>query len=132
MINDVLRPLMTNSVDHTVTDYSFDHLDGIKEEFLDNFNSTIHGSMRANLTEEMIRYFIEGISTYYVNLTFNVAVTGMDLTITPSQMECAVNAVYQYLFPPVEQAKIASLGNNLQQIAVAFEVARTVSAKSIV
>ena len=131
LINDILRPLMTHSVDRTVTAQSFDSLDMISKEVLDNFNSSTHGNTDVNVTEEMIRYFTEGISAYYVNLVFNVAVTGIDLVITPSQMDCAINAIYQYLFPPVEQEKIASLGNNLQQIAVAFEVAGTVSVKSI-
>ena len=42
-------------------------------------------------------------------------------------MTCATDAIYEYLFPPVEQAKIASLGDILQQIAVVSEVARAVS-----
>ena len=126
LINNVLRPLMNYSIDRTSTVQSFDDLDMIREEVLDNINSTIQGTMSANLTKEMIRYFIEGISAYYVNLTFNIGAGGI-LVITPTQRTCANNAIYQHLFPPVEQGKIASLGNSLQQIAVAYEVAGAVS-----
>ena len=94
LINDVLRPLTNYSVDRANPLHPFDSLDRIREEVLGNINSTILGTMDANLTEEMIRYFIEGISAYYVNLTFNVGSAGSTLTITPSEMECAINAVY--------------------------------------
>ena len=117
---------MNYSVDRTNAILSFDSLDMIREEVLDNINSTIQGTMSANLTEEMIRYFIEGISAYYVNLAFYTG-TGGTIVITPTQRTCANIAIYEHLFPSVEQAKIASLGNNLQQIAVAYEVARAVS-----
>ena len=127
LINDVLRPLMNDSVDRINTAQSFGSLDMIREEVLDNINSTIQGTMDANLTYEMIRYFTEGICAYYVNLSFNVEDTGRNLDISPTEMACAIDAVYQHLFPPMEQVKIASLGNNLQQIAVAYEVARAVS-----
>ena len=126
LINDVLRPLMNESVDRSGT-YPFDNLDMIREEVLYNINGTIAVTMDANLTEEVIRYFIEGISAFYVNLTFNVGAAGQSRTLILADHSCANNATYQNFFPPVEQAKIASLGNNLQQIAVAFEVARAVS-----
>ena len=126
MINDVLRPLMNYSIDRTNTFQPFDSLDRIRDEVLGNIDSTIQGTMNANLTEEIIRYFIEGISAYYVNRTFNIG-AGRTVTLSPADRTCAKNAIYQHLFPPVEQEKIVSLGNNLQQIAVAFEVARAVS-----
>ena len=113
---------MNYSVNREVQ-YSFDDLDMIREEVLNNINDAILGTMDANLTEEMIRYFIEGISAYYVNFTFNIGAAGNSFTLTASERTCAINAIYEYLFPPVEQAKIASLGNNLQQIAVAYAVA---------
>ena len=43
--------------------------------------------------------------------------------LTASEMTCVIDAIYEYLFPPVEQAKIVSLGNNLQQIAVSYKIA---------
>ena len=122
---------MNYSVDRTTAAaQSFDDLDMIREEVLYNINSTIQGTMSANLAEEMIRYFMEGISAYYVNLTFPTG-TGSTLVITPTQRTCANNATYQLLFPQVEQGKITSLGNNLQQIAVAYEVARAVSSNQL-
>ena len=121
---------MNFSVDRTNTAQPFSNLDMIRDEVLDNINNTIEGTVDANLTDEIIRYFIDGISAYYVNLTYNL----LDPASNPpmvdeSDLTCANNAVYKTLFPPVEQAKIASLGNNLQQIAVAYEVARAVSVK---
>ena len=127
LINDVLRPLMNYSIDREV-DYPFDNLDRIREEVLDNINSAFSGNMNVNLTEEIVRYFTEGISGFYVNFTYQIGVPGNTLTLSDSDMTCAIGAIYEHLFPPVEQAKIASLGNNLQQIAVAYEVARAVSA----
>ena len=128
LMNDILRPLMNESVDRTNLILSFDNLDRIRDEVLDNINGTILGTMDANITEEMIRYFIEGISAYYVNRTFNIGAGGT-VTLSPDDRTCANNAMYQHLFPRMEQDKIASLGNNLQQIAVAYEVARAVSVK---
>ena len=102
--------------------YSFDDLDMIRDEVLGNINGALVGTMDVNLTEEIIRYFTEGISGFYVNLTFT-----QGNSLTASEMACATDAIYEYLFPPVEQAKIASLGDILQQIAVVSEVARAVS-----
>ena len=117
---------MNYSVDRE-GDYPFDNLDRIREEVLDNVNNAFSGNMNVNLTEEIVRYFSEGISGFYVNFTYQIGVAGNILTLSDSEMTCAIDAIYEYLFPPVEQAKIASLGNNLEQIAVAYEVARTVS-----
>ena len=128
LINDVLRPLINYSVSREVV-YPFDNLDRVREEVLDNINSVFSVNMKANLTEEIVRYFTEGIIGFYVNFTFQIGVAGNTLTLSDSDMTCAIDAIYEYLFPPVEQAKIASLGNNLQQIAVAYEVARAVSIK---
>ena len=120
---------MNYSVDRTNVAQPFDGLDRIREDILGNIDSIILGNMDANLTEEINRYFTEGISAYYVNLTFDIGSPQSIVTISATQMACAIDAVYQHLFPPVEQAKIASLGNNLQQIAVTYEVARAVSIK---
>ena len=127
LINDILSPLMTDSINRNVQ-YSFTNLDMVRDEVLDNINGTIAGTTGANLTEEMIRYFIKGISAFYVNFTFQVGVAGQVNTLSADEHTCANNAIYQHLFPLEEQVKIASLGNNLQQIAVAYEVARAVSA----
>ena len=117
---------MNYSVNREVS-YSFDDLDMIRNEVLSNINDAILGTTdanQANLTEEMIRYFTEGISAFHVNFTFDIGAVGHLFTLTPSERTCAINAIYEYLFPPVEQDKIARLGNNLQQIAVAYAVAK--------
>ena len=118
---------MNDSVDRTNPIEPFDGLDMVRDEVLDNINSAFLGNMNVSIAEEMFRYFKEGISLFYVNFTFDRSGAGSSISIIPEDEECAINATYHYLFPPVEQAKIASLGNNLQQIAVAYEVARAVS-----
>ena len=126
LINDVLQPLMTNSVDRQ-GNYPFDNLDMIRDEVLSNVNSAFSGNMNVNLTKEVIRYFTEGISGFYVNFTFDIGTGGQAFSVDANETACAIDAIYQHLFPLVEQVKIASLGSDLQQIAVAFEVARAVS-----
>ena len=90
---------MNYSVDRTNTAQSFDDLDRIREDVLGNIDSVILGNVDANLTEEINRYFTEGISAYYVNLTFYIDSPHSIVTISASQMVCAIDTVYQYLFP---------------------------------
>ena len=101
-----------------------DDLERISEEILYNIDATIQGTMNLDLTEEISRYFSAGLSVYYYNVTLGSS----GFEIQPADRTCAINVTQSILFPAVEQAKIASLGNNLQQIAVAYEVARAVSA----
>ena len=123
---------MNASVDRTLSDTTYDNLDVLRDEILLNINNTIQGNADANLTAELTRYFIEGISGFYVNFTFGIGSAGSTTMLSEMQRTCAENATYTYLFPPVEQAKIASLGNNLQQIKVAYDVARAVSVYCLV
>ena len=118
---------MNSSTDVTfITAQSFtDYLERIREDILYNIDATIQGIINLNLTEEISRYFSEGLSVYYYNITIGSVV---GVLISPEERTCTINAINSILFPPVEQVKITSLGNNLQQIAVAYEVARTVSA----
>ena len=117
---------MNSSADVTFTTAQMftDDLQRISEEILINIDATIQGTMDLNLTEEISRYFSAGLSVYYYNITLGSS----GFEIPPADRTCAINAIHSILFPTVEQAKIASLGNNLQQIAVAYEVARAVSA----
>jgi len=128
LINDVLRPLMNTSADLNIgnpEDY-VDDFDRIREEILYNINATIAGTSDFNLTTEITRYFIEGLILLYYNASFE-AVGSQVSGITPTQRNCLINEVYRHFYPVMEQAKIAALGRRLQQIAVAYEVARKVS-----
>ena len=125
MINDVLRPLIKSSVDLTIfgTELFIDDLDRIREEVLYNINATIAGSY-GNITAELMRFFTDGLSVFYVNASFEQ--TG-GVGISDEERMCAINDIFMHFFPSTEQAEIASLGRRLQQIAVAYNVTRTVS-----
>ena len=124
LINDILLPLMNASVDYTnmISDVGVNDLNRIRDEVLNNIDIAIQGQNDdVNITAELIRFFTEGLSGYYYNFTF----TGAD-----QDEECR-NAIYNALFPPVEQAKISSLGRNLEQIKVVYDVIRAVSIYSL-
>ena len=127
LIDDVLRPLMNSSANFDV--YSAQNfigdLESVREEVLSNIEAAIQGNMmNVNLTGEIDRYLREGLSTLYYNATIGSAGIG---TITNDERICLINEAYSYLFPANEQTEIAILGNNLEQIRVAYEVARAVS-----
>ena len=126
LINDVLRPLMNSSVDLSIGNPQqfIDDLDRIREEVLYNINATIAGSLDINITAELMRFFTDGISAFYVNASFEEI--GV-VSISDEERMCAINNVLMHFFPSTEQAEIASLGRRLQQIAVAYNVMRTVS-----
>ena len=128
LINDVLGPLMNTSADLTVYNAQefLDELDRIREEILYNINSTIAGNLDFNLTAEFTRFFIEGLSTFYFNCTFEFAGAPASF-ITNEMQSCAINNIYEHFYPMMEQAEIAALGGRIQQIAVTFDVARAVS-----
>ena len=126
VLDNVLRPLMNHSVNRDDTLQPFNDLDRLREEILANIDNTIQGTMTANLSEEVSRYITDGIVLYYYNRSY-VAV-GVGFTISDDDRACAIKAINDTLFPQVEQDEIASLGNGLQQIAVAYEVTRAVSA----
>ena len=117
---------MNNSVDRSTpsNNQPFDDLDRIRDEVLSNINATFQGSMNGSITEEFRKYFNEGLSAYHFNVSIGSSMIG---TVTEMDRVCGINATYWILFPPVEQAKIVSLGNNLQQIRVARDVIRNVS-----
>ena len=101
-------------------------LDRIRDEVLYNINATIAGSMDANITAEITRFFTDGLSVLYYNASYEATgsiVTGID----DAERMCAINDIYTHFFPSMEQAEIASLGRRLQQIKVAYDVARAVS-----
>ena len=129
LINDVLRPLMNSSADLTIGNPQqfIDNLDRIREKVLYNINATIAGSLDINITAELIRFFTDGLSTLYYNATFEATgsiVTGID----DDEKMCGINDIFMHYFPfSTEQTEIASLGRRLQQIAVAYDVARNVS-----
>ena len=119
---------MNSSADLTIgsPEQFIDDLDRIRDEVLYNINATIAGSLDANITTEITRFFTDGLSVLYYNATFEATgsiVTGID----DEQRRCAINEIYMYFFPSTEQAEIASLGRRLQQIKVAYDVARSVS-----
>ena len=118
---------MNSSVDLTLpgTEEFIGDLDRIREEVLYNINAMIAGSLDANITAELMRFFTDVLSLYY-NATFEA--TGSPATgIDEEERICAINHIFMHFFPSTEQAEIASLGRRLQQIAVAYDVARTVS-----
>ena len=129
LINNVLRPLMNSSVDLTIgsPEEFNDDLNRIREEVLYNINATIAGSLDINITAELMRFFTDGLSTLYYNATFEA--TGSFVTgISNEERMCAINEIFMHYFPfSTEQAEVASLGRKLQQIKVAYDVARNVS-----
>ena len=129
LINDVLGPLMNTSADLTVSNGQefFDDLDRIREEILYNINSTIAGNSDFNLTAEIARFFIEGLSTFYFNASFEFTGAPASGNIGDAERECGINDVYAHFYPSMEQAVIAALGKRLQQIAVTYNVTREVS-----
>ena len=119
---------MNNSADLTIgsPEQFIGDLDRIRDEVLYNINATIAGSLVANITTEITRFFTDGLSEFYYNATFEATgsiVTGID----EEEEICAINDIYMHFFPSMEQAEIASLGRRLQQIKVAYDVARAVS-----
>ena len=103
-----------------------DDLGRIREEVLYNINATIEGSLDINITAELMRFFTDGLSVLYYNATFGA--TGSIVTgISSEERICAINEIFMHFFPSMEQTEIASLGRKLQQIKVAYDVARTVS-----
>ena len=116
---------MNNSVDRAnpSNDQSFEDLDSVREEVLNNINATFQGTMNGSITEEFGRYFNEGLSAYY----FNVTIGSTGQLPDNSRRQCGVNTTYSILFPAVEQAKIVSLGDSLQQIRVARDAIHSVS-----
>ena len=99
-------------------------LESVREEVLSNIEAAIQGNMmNVNLTGEIDRYLKEGLSTLYYNATIGSS----GALISDDEQRCFINAAYSYLFPANEQTEIATLGNNLEQIRVAYEVARAVS-----
>ena len=117
---------MNNSADLTIgTSMPFiDDLERITEEVLYNINATIAGNLNANITAELMRFFTDGLSAFYFNVSF-VIVGGVG--VNAEQEMCGINDIFMHYFPSTEQAEIASLGRRLQQIAVAYDVARSVS-----
>ena len=117
---------MNSSVDLTLpgTEEFIGDLNRTREEVLYNINATIAGSLGANITAELVRFFTDGLSVLYYNSSFEA--TGSPATSNIDRM-CAINNIFMHFFPSTEQAKIASLGRRLQQIAVAYDVGRNVS-----
>ena len=119
---------MNSSVDLTIGNPQqfVDDLDRIREEVLYNINATIAGNLDINITAELMRFFTDGLSVLYYNATFGA--TGSIVTgISNEERMCAINDIFMHFFPSTEQTEIASLGRKLQQIKVAYDVARTVS-----
>ena len=118
---------MNSSVDLTIfgTQSFIGDLDRIREEVLYNINATIAGSLDTNITAEITRFFTDGLSVFYYNATFEAGgiVTGID----NEERMCAINDIFMHFFPSTEQAEIAALGRRLQQIKIAYDVARAVS-----
>ena len=126
LIDDVLRPLMNSSADFDV--YSAGNfigdLERIREEVLSNIEDAIQGNMmNVNLTGEIDRYLREGLGAFYYNATIGSS----GVPISDNDQMCLINAAYLYLFPANEQAEIATLGNDLEQIRAVYEVTRAVS-----
>ena len=116
---------MNSSADLTISnpDDFIDDLDRIREEVLYNINATIAGNLDANLTAELMKFFTDGLSVLYYNASFEGSVIGTG----DEERMCAINNIFMHFFPSTEQTEIASLGRKLQQIKVAYDVARTVS-----
>ena len=114
---------MNSSADLTIgsPQQFIDDLDRIRGEALYNINATIAGSLDANLTAELMKFFTDGLSVLYYNASFE------GLVIGDEERMCAINDIFMHFFPSMEQTEIASLGRKLQQIKVAYDVARTVS-----
>ena len=119
---------MNSSVDLTIvgTEQFVDDLDRIREEVLYNINATIAVSLDINITAELMRFFTDGLSTLYYNASFEALGSSVS-GINDEQRMCAINDIFMHFFPSMEQTEIASLGRKLQQIKVAYDVARTVS-----
>ena len=117
---------MNNSADLNIgSPESFiDDLERITEEVLYNINATIAGNLNANITAELMRFFTDGLSAFYFNASF-VVVGGVG--VNAEEEMCGINNIFMNYFPSTEQAEIASLGRRLQQITVAYDVARNVS-----
>ena len=89
-------------------------LDRIRDEVLYNINATIAGNLDANITAEITRFFTVGLSELYFNASFEATgsvVTGVD----NEERRCAINEIYMYFFPSMEQAEIASLGEDFSK-----------------
>ena len=114
--------LTINSADEFTGD-----LNRIREEILYNINSTFAGNSDLNLTAEFTRFFNEGLTAFYYNVSFESSSAPAISNPDETQRNCAINAIYSHYYPMMEQAEIAALGGRLQQIAVAFDVARAVS-----
>ena len=132
LIDDVLRPLMNSSADFGVASARdfIGNLESIREGVLSNIEAAIQGNMmNVNLTGEIDRYLREGLGALYFNGTIRSSGSG---TITEDDEICGTNAAYLYLFPANEQTEMATLGNNLEQIRTAYEVARAVSTYGLI
>ena len=119
---------MNSSADLTIigTDQFIGDLDRIRDEVLYNINATIAGSMDANITAEFFGFFIDGLSALYFNASFE-ATGSLVSGVGDEERMCGIDEIYMHFFPSMEQAEIASLGRRLQQIKVAYDVARAVS-----
>ena len=96
---------MNGSADLTIDspEQFIDDLDRIRDEVLYNINATIAGSLDANITAEITRFFTDGLSVLYYNATFEA--TGSVVTgIGNEERRCAINEIYMYFFPSMEQA----------------------------
>ena len=101
-------------------------LESIREDVLSNIETAIRGNMtNVNLTGEIDRYLREGLGALYYEAI--IGSSGSFGNINDEDRICLINEAYSYLFPAEEQTEIATLGNNLEQIRVAYEVARAVS-----
>ena len=129
LINDVLGPLMNTSADLTISnaDEFTGDLNRIREEILYNINSTIAGNSDFNLIAEFTRFFNEGLSAFYYNVSFESSSAPAISNPDETQRNCSINAIYTHFYSMMDEAEIAALGGRLQQIATAFDVARAVS-----
>ena len=118
---------MNSSADLTITgtDQFLDNLGRVRDEVLYNINATIAGNLDVNLTAELNRFFTEGLSVFYYNASFES--TSSVFIPDDEERACAIDDIYMHFFPPTEQREIASLGNRLQQIKAAYDLARNVS-----
>ena len=119
---------MNSSADLAIigTEQFLGDLDRIRDEVLYNINASIAGSMDANITAEITRFFTDGLSVLYYNATFE-ATGSLVSGINEQERMCAIGDIYTYFFPVMEQGEIASLGRRLQLIKVTYDVARAVS-----
>jgi len=122
-IINVIGVLMNNSVNREVGGISFDLLNSVIIDSLNDIRVALYGNSTSdsvNLEDVITNFFREGISRFYFDLHYP-GQHSLNTTI------CGTNQLFAVLFPQVEQDKISMLVDNLRQMGDIFQLVRNVS-----